>query len=510
MDIASPLPVEPTTLCLVAAPADVDTDLLVIPVFEGDGDEDRLDDLDGLDAATDGEVGRARAAREFRPKPHELFLARVVDARWKTTRIALVGAGTNDADVVDRLRTAAAAASLAAGRRRIERIAFVVRGRADATLAAQAVAEGLVLGGFEDRRWKTMADDEGAAHLSEAQVVVAPETGPMEQAVEKGRVLAASTNIARTLANEPSNVLTPTVFAARATALVAETGIRTEILDESAIAELGMGLLLGVARGSAEPPRVIVMWYEPDDAPARPALGLVGKGITFDSGGISIKPADGMDRMKEDMAGGAAVVCAMRAIGALRPPVRVIGVVPTTENMPGGRATKPGDILTSASGQTVEVINTDAEGRLILGDALWHARQLGATHLVDVATLTGACVVALGKACSGLFGQPEPWVEAVKRAGRRAGERAWPLPLFPEYREQLRSEMADLVNSGGRPGGACTAAAFLQAFAGDLPWVHLDIAGTAWCDEAQPDQSKGATGVMVRTLTELACENPNW
>ena len=510
MDIASPLPLEPATRCLAAAPTDVDTDLLVIPVFEADGDEDRLDDLDGLDAATGGEVKRARAAHEFRPKPHEVFLARVVDARWKTARIALVGVGPDDADVVARLRSAAAAASLAAGRRRIERIAFLVRGHADAAHAAQAVAEGLILGGFEDRRWKTTPDDQGVGHVSETQVVVSPGAGALEPAVEKGRVLAVSTNIARTLANEPSNVLTPTVFATRATALVGETGIRTEVLDESAIAELGMGLLLGVARGSAEPPRVIVMRYEPDDAPERPALGLVGKGITFDSGGISIKPADGMDRMKEDMAGGAAVVCAMRAIGELRPPVRVIGIVPTTENMPGGRATKPGDILTSASGQTVEVINTDAEGRLILGDALWHAQQLGATHLVDVATLTGACVVALGKACSGLFGRPGPWVEAVRRAGLRAGERAWPLPLFPEYREQLRSEMADLANSGGRPGGACTAAAFLQAFAGDLPWAHLDIAGTAWCDETQPDQTKGATGVMVRTLTELACGTPDW
>ncbi len=510
MDVLSPLPLEPMITCLAAVPGEVDTDLLVIPVFEGKGEDDLLDDVKGLDAATNGEVSRARTSGEFRPKLHELFFARVVDTRWKTTRVALVGVGTNDGEVLAQLRTAAAAASLAARRRRIERIAFVVRGCLDAVHASQAVVEGLLLGSFEDRRWKTKSYDESCSYLSEAQVVVAPGTGPVDQAVEKGRVLAISTNIARALANEPSNMLTPTVFADRATALVAETGIRTEILDESAITELGMGLLLGVSRGSAEAPRVIVMRYEPDGAAEQPVLGLVGKGVTFDSGGISIKPADGMDRMKEDMAGGAAVVCAMRAIWALKPAVRVIGVVPTTENMPGGRATKPGDILTSASGQTVEVINTDAEGRLILGDAIWYARQLGATHLVDVATLTGACVVALGNAYSGLFGQPESWVEAVKLAGQRAGELAWSLPLFPGYREQLRSEMADLANSGGRSAGACTAAAFLQAFAGDLPWVHLDIAGTAWCDKSKPDQTKGSTGVMVRTLTELACENTNW
>ena len=245
-----------------------------------------------------------------------------------------------------------------------------------------------------------------------------------------------------------------------------------------------MGLLLGVARGSAEPPRVIVMRHDPPGAPASPVLGLVGKGITFDTGGISIKPADGMERMKDDMAGGAAVVCAMRAIALLDAPIRVVGVVPTTENMPGGRAIKPGDVLTGASGKTVEVINTDAEGRLILGDGLWYAQQLGATHLVDVATLTGACVVALGKA-------RVRSLRAARRVGRRrsrdvatrAGDRCWPMPLYEEYAEQMRSEIADMINTGGRAAGACTAATFLKEFTNDLPWAHLDIAGTAWADE---------------------------
>src|SRR5262249_14699332 len=299
---------------------------------------------------------------------------------------------------------------------------------------------------------------------------------------------------------------TPREFARRSAALAADAGVKTEILDETQIEQLGMGLLLGVARGSAEPPRLIVFRWEPAGAPASPVLGLVGKGITFDTGGISIKPADRMELMKDDRSGGAAVACAMRAIGLLKAPMRVIGIVPATENMPGGRAIKPGDILRSAEGKTVEVINTDAEGRLILGDGLWYARQLGATHLVDVATLTGAVVVALGKVTSGLFGTPDPWVEQVRRVANLAGDRSWPLPIFDDYREQLKSEIADFTNTGGRPAGSITAAMFLKEFTGGLPWVHMDIAGTAWSDDARPYMPKGATGVAVRTLASLAFE----
>jgi leucyl aminopeptidase len=239
-------------------------------------------------------------------------------------------------------------------------------------------------------------------------------------------------------------------------------------------------------------------------------LALVGKGITFDTGGISIKPSDNMDKMKDDMSGGAAVLCAMAALSRLNAPVRCIGVVPTTENMPGGRAMKPGDILTSAEGKTVEVLNTDAEGRLILGDALWYARKLGATHLVDIATLTGACVVALGKTTSGLFGRPDRWVDAVKTASDRAGDRSWPMPVFDDYKDLLKSEIADFTNTGGRAGGAISAALFIKEFVGELPWVHMDIAGTAWAEEAKPYQPKGATGVGVRTLAELALDVDAW
>ncbi len=332
----------------------------------------------------------------------------------------------------------------------------------------------------------------------------------IEAAIARGRVLGECSNAARGLANEPGNTLTPREFATRATAVAAEAGVGVEVLDEKRIEALGMGLLLGVARGSSEPPRLMVFRHDPPGASRGPVLGLVGKGVTFDTGGISIKPADGMERMKDDMAGGAAVACAMRAIAKLGAPIRVIGVVPATENMPGSRALKPGDVLKSAEGKTVEVINTDAEGRLILGDGLWYARQLGATHLVDVATLTGAIVVALGKLASGLFGTPDAWVEHVRRVADRAGDRSWPLPIFSEYRDQLKSDIADMTNTGGRPGGSITAAMFLKEFTGGLPWVHMDIAGTAWADEAKPYLPKGPSGVAVRTLAELAFTAESW
>jgi leucyl aminopeptidase len=308
------------------------------------------------------------------------------------------------------------------------------------------------------------------------------------------------------MSNEPGNTLTPREFAKRAAALAGDVGVKVEILDETQIEKLGMGLLLGVARGSAEPPRLMVFRYDPPGAPQTPVLGLVGKGVTFDTGGISIKPAEKMEQMKDDMAGGAAVACAMRAIALLKAPMRVIGVVPTTENMPGGKAIRPGDVLKSASGKTVEVINTDAEGRLILADGLWYARQLGATHLVDIATLTGAVVVALGKITSGIFGTPDAWVERVRTVADRVGDRVWPLPLFDEYKDQIKSDIADLMNTGGRAAGSITAAMFLKEFVGDVPWVHLDIAGTAWADEAKPYLPKGPSGVAVRTLAALAFE----
>jgi leucyl aminopeptidase len=485
--------------------ADVDTELLVVPVFEG---EDIARRVPGLDEATAGSVGRSVSSREIQGKPFELFLAPVVQG-WHAARVALIGAGTPTDYGTERLSRLATAAALAARQRRVKRVAFVHRGEIDAAAGAQAIAEGLMLANFSADRYKS--SERGAGPLDEAVVVVSGgDPKSLERAVERGRILGESCNIARDLCNEPSNILTPSVFADRAADIGRAAGLDVQILDEDEIARLNMGLLLGVARGSAEPPRIIVLRHDPPGAPASPVLGLVGKGITFDTGGISIKPADGMDRMKDDMSGGAAVVSAMRAISLLQAPIKVVGVVPASENMPGGRAIKPGDVLTGAAGKTVEVINTDAEGRLVLGDGLWYAQRLGATHLIDVATLTGACVVALGKAATGLFGQPAEWVDVIRRTSQRAGDRCWPMPLYDEYAEQLRSEVADMTNSGGRPAGSCTAAMFLKEFAGGLPWAHLDIAGTAWADENKPWQPKGATGVAVRTLAELAFTSKEW
>jgi leucyl aminopeptidase len=490
-----------------------------VPWFEGESPAI----FPGLDAATAGEVRRALESGEFAARPFDLFLTPVIDRAWRPRRIAMIGAGREQSFTWLLARRLATVAGLAGRDRRVTRLAFVARpglaapsGDLDVFGLVQAIAEGLTLSEFNGATYQRSEKPRAPVPVFS---VVSPDlrdTSPesparLEGALRRGRVLGESSNLARGLANEPGNALTPREFATRASQLATEGGATAEVLDEKQIEALGMGLLLGVARGSSEPPRVMVFRHEPTDVHAGPVLGLVGKGVTFDTGGISIKPADGMEKMKDDMAGGAAVACAMRAIGLLQAPVRVIGVVPATENMPGGRAIKPGDVLNSAEGSTVEVINTDAEGRLILGDGLWYARKLGATHLVDVATLTGAIVVALGKHASGLFGTPDWWVEHVRRVGDRTGDRMWPMPLFDEYRDQLKSEIADTTNVGGRPGGSITAAMFLKRFTGGLPWAHIDIAGTAWADDdKKPYLPKGPTGVAVRTLAELAFTADAW
>jgi leucyl aminopeptidase len=488
--------------------ADVPADFLAIPVFEQD---DRRD-VQGIDAAVESEWARASASGELTGKPFDQVI--VPASSLAARRVLLVGAGPRESFGGEMARRVAAAAGLTARQRRAPRMALLMRGLGslagdgDRTpgRVVQAAAEGLTLAQLDTAFLKTGDPDRVA--LTDVALVVpdCPDAAreDVRVAAARGRILGECTNQARALGNEPANRLTPRVFAERAEALAAGTGLRVEVLDERGIAELGMGLLLGVAKGSAEPPRLLLLRHEPAGIAGGPLLGFVGKGITFDTGGISIKPADGMERMKVDMGGGAAVVGAMRALATIGAPVRALGIVPLTENMPGGRATRPGDVLRSASGKTVEVINTDAEGRLILGDGLWLARERGATHIVDIATLTGACVVALGRGASGLFGRPDDWVARVRDAGVLAGERHWPMPLIDEYFEQMKSETADMTNTGGRAAGAVTAALFLKQYAGELPWAHLDVAGTAWADEAKPWQARGATGVGVRTLTELA------
>jgi leucyl aminopeptidase len=326
----------------------------------------------------------------------------------------------------------------------------------------------------------------------------------LKRGIERGRIIAEATNFAREVINEPSNVMTPTELARKAEEVAKNYGLEIEVLEEAHMKDLGMGSLLGVAQGSAEPAKLIVMRYTPKTASAE-TIAIVGKGITFDTGGISIKPSDGMEKMKYDMAGGATTIGAMRAIAQLKPAVNVLGIVPASENMPGGRAQRPGDVVRSMSGKTIEVINTDAEGRLILCDAISYARKLGATKIVDLATLTGAVSIALGDVYVAILGNNQEWIDAVIAAGKRTGEKLWQLPLTPEYREQIKSEIADIKNVGGRKAGTITAAYFLREFVDDVPWAHLDIAGTAWNDNGKPYLSVGPSGVCVRTLVNLVC-----
>ena len=484
-------------LDLVKLPGALDgAPAVAVPVFE----DDASDALRWLGEDERRDVTDAMQRREFLGKPSQLFLA---SGRRVRARLLFVGMGARNAATTERWRRAAGTAATAARARGLSRLVFLAT--VVSPSAVRADRRRPAVRGVRRRSYRTAPRE--AVTLSSASVGVegdAPKD--VREAFAAGVALGRATNTARGLANEPGNVLPPGELADRASGVAAGAGLRVEVLSGAALQALGMALLLGVGRGSAQPPCLIDIRYEPDNAPDDgPVLGLVGKGVTFDTGGISIKPADQMDRMKYDMAGAAAVVGAMEAIAALRPPVRVRGIIPAAENMPGGRAIRPGDVLRSASGKTVEVNNTDAEGRLILADALWYARaRAGATHLVDVATLTGACVIALGRSASGLFGTHPAWNAFVRDVADESGDRVWPMPLHEDYAELMKSEIADLVNAGGRAGGACTAAAFLQAFAGDGPWVHLDVAGTAWQDEAKPWMPKGPTGVMTRTLAGLA------
>jgi leucyl aminopeptidase len=364
---------------------------------------------------------------------------------------------------------------------------------------AEAVVEGGILANFDPDRYRTGDDKKVVDSIA---VTGSPE------AAERGRVVAEAQNLTRELVNEPANRLSPRQLAEAAVKMAAASGLECEVLEQAQMAALGMGALLGVAQGSAEPPALIVIRYKPAKAAGPHHLGLVGKGVTFDTGGISIKPADGMEKMKYDMAGGASMIGAMQAIAQLKPPIPVTAFIPAVENMPGSRAQRPGDIVTAMSGKTIEVINTDAEGRLILADALTYARRQGCTHLVDAATLTGAIVVALGHLNVGLFSNDDAMRDRVLAAARAEGERMWPMPLEEDYKDYLKSAFADLANVGGRWGGAVTAAMFLKEFAEDTPWVHLDIAGTAWIDEEKSKSplAKGPSGVPVRTLVRLAMD----
>ena len=454
-------------------------------------------------------------AGEITGKVKELTLLHAVPG-FAASRVLLTGLGKREKFDGNVLRKVAGTAARFLKDKGLRTIAFVLDPSdpdqpLDAPEQIAAVAEAAALALWEPDVLKTEKDS--TSTVSEIIVATAnPDVSPSDKArlatvLEQSRIVSEAACLARDISVQPPNLLTPLNMAERARRVAAEGGLSCDVLDRERMKQLGMGALLGVAQGSAEPPALIVLQYKPENATSGDHLALIGKGVTFDTGGISIKPSDGMEKMKYDMAAGAAVIAAMQAIARLKPGVAVTGIVPAVENMPGSRAQRPGDIVTSLSGKTIEVLNTDAEGRLILADAITWAKQLGCTHLVDAATLTGAVVVALGTACSGVFANDEQLLERWMTASKDAGERMWHMPLYDDYREQLKTVYADIGNIGGRWGGACTAAIFLKEFVGETPWIHVDVAGTAWLDDAKSSMAKGPTGIPVGSFIHLVL---NW
>jgi len=482
----------------------IKADAVIVNLFEGV--EKPGGATGAVDQALGGLITQLISNGEIKGKLNEITLIHTM-GKLGAARVLVVGLGKQDKFIMDSIRLVAAVACRAsrkAGARKVATIAHGVGvGGFDIEKAAQAVIEGSVLGLYRFGRHKSKSEDDG--EIDELLIVEREESRvqALESGVRSGVVMAEATNLARDMVNAPPNYMTPSHMADQAKSVAAEYGLEVSVLDKAEMEQLGMGGLLGVAQGSKQPPKFIIMKYQGGDS-AEQGLGLIGKGLTFDSGGISIKPSERMHEMKGDMSGGAAVIAAMKAIGQLKPRINVTGIIPATENLPGGAAYKPGDVLKAMNGKTMEVLNTDAEGRLALADALSYARKQGLSPLVDVATLTGACHIALGDLCSGVFGNDQQVIDKVVQAGADAGERHWQMPMYEEYRELIKSEIADIKNTGGRYGGAITAAQFLAEFSEDTPWAHLDIAGTFITDKEKGYLVKGATGVAVRTLVNLA------
>jgi leucyl aminopeptidase len=487
---------------------DVEADALVVTIYEGETAEEGA--LHELDKRTNGAVSEMLGTDEMRGKQGDmLYIHRPGNIRAR--RLLLVGAGKREDFSFDTIRKVSGAAARFLRGKGIRTMAMLRRSQLELDKSAQAAVEGALMALFEPDMYKTENKEE---RRIDELILCAARKGPNEMlagGVERGRIIAEAVNLARELINEPSSTLTPTELAERAKETANRFGLEIDVLDEARMKELGMGALLGVARGSDEPARLIVLRYTPEGTEPMgndaEVVAIIGKGITFDSGGISIKPAEGMEKMKYDMSGAAATLAAMSAIAQLKPKVNVIGVMPAAENMPSGRAYKPGDVLRAMSGKTIEVVNTDAEGRLILADAITYARKLGATRIIDLATLTGAVSIALGAVNVAVLGNDQDFIREVREAASEVGERFWQLPLDEDYRELIKSDIADIKNSGGRYAGTITAAYFLREFAEDTPWVHLDIAGTAWENERKPHMSKGPTGVAIRTLINYVCNH---
>ena len=480
------------------APVSVRAGALVVPVFSGSA-------LDGAAKSIDGELGGALgeilSSGEIKGKLCELSL---VHAHGKPfSRVLLIGLGEAAKFEPWMLARYAGSAVRYLGRRNVRDVAFALPSqvKGSETAAASFLIEGAVAGAFDTSIYQKDPEKRSGAE----NVTILGEgldEAALRKGAERGEILGNGVNLARRLAITPANDMTPSILADEATKVAKETGLEIDVLDEERCRKEGMGSFLSVAQGSAQPPKFIVMTYKGDPS-SKELLALVGKGITFDTGGISIKPAERMEEMKYDMSGGAGVIGAMSAIGKLKPKLNVVGIVPATENMPGGKATKPGDVFTAMNGKTIEVINTDAEGRLILADALCYANKLGASKIVDCATLTGACVIALGHAASATVSNNDDFVAQFLAAAKPTGERYWQMPLYDDYSSAMKSDIADLKNTGGRPAGTLTASAFLKAFVDDTPWIHLDIAGTAYLDGESAWQAKGPTGTPVRAFISL-------
>ena len=473
-------------------------DALAVICFEA-GDQPAADsEL----ANQSGWIKELRASGEFTGKLYE-----TVTLYWpqgaSAKRLIVIGGGKPETfSQIEMRRIAGVLVRLVRGKG-VKSIALSLEEKQATPVLAAAAVEGALLANWEPDRYKS--DPKKGEKQVDSFTVVAGNAVALAKAVERGRIVAEGQNFARDLINEPGNKLTPAVFAEQARTMAAAHGLACDVLDCEAMQKLGMGALLGVAQGSANPPFLIVLKYQPEKPAGSDRLALIGKGVTFDTGGVSIKSAEGMEKMKYDMAGGAAVIGAMQAIAQLKPAIPVTAYVPTVENAVGGNAQRPGDIVTTLSGKTVEVLNTDAEGRLILADAITYANRNGATHLVDAATLTGAIAIALGHYNVGVFTNNQALLEKLLKAAGGAGEKMWQLPMDDDYKDYLKSVSADLPNIGGRYGGSITAAWFLKEFADPTPWVHLDIASTAWLDDAKAWLAKGPSGVAVRSFVELAC-----
>jgi leucyl aminopeptidase len=495
------------TRLIAANFAEVDTECLVaIALDHGSKDQGNKQKCDPKltvkDPTLDKAIADLASSGELTGKAFETVLLHRPQG-FKAKRLLIIGAGKAKSFGHVEVRKAAGTAIRFLKGKTIKSCVFIIpEVSTGAEDAVRSLVEGAVVADFDPDTYRSDRKDLSVKDISIVAAAGADQ-GKLQKAMEQGRIIGESQNFTRELVNEPGNRLTPTMLADRAKKMCESVGLKCETYGADKIKELKMGAFWSVAQGSDEEPRLIVIRYEPQGAPEKPVLGLVGKGITFDTGGISIKPADGMEKMKYDMAGGAAMIGAMRAIAMLKPNVKVISIVCATENMPSGKAQKPGDVQIAMSGKSIEIINTDAEGRLVLADGLYYARQLGCTHLIDAATLTGACVVALGHANAGMFANDEDVYQHFTRALQRSGEKFWRLPLDQEYLDQIRSNIADIMNTGGRWGGASTAAVFLKEFAEDTPWIHLDIAGTAWIDDNKSWIAKGPSGIAVRSLVEF-------